>query len=30
MVKGMWGNGKVGVLGSEQNTAKTGKPLESG
>jgi len=30
MGKYMWGNGKVGVLGLEQNTTKTGKPLESG
>jgi len=26
----MWGNGKVGVLGLEQNTTKTGNSLESG
>ena len=26
----MWVNGKVGVLGLEQNTTKTGKSLESG
>jgi len=26
----MWGNGKVGVLGLEQNIIKTGKPLGSG
>ena len=30
MGKHMWGNGKVGVLGSEQNTTKTGKSLENG
>ena len=30
MGKYMWGNGKVGVLGLEQNIIKTGKSLESG
>ena len=30
MGKYMWGNAKVGVLGSEKNTTKTGKPFESG
>jgi hypothetical protein len=30
MGKYMWGNGKVGVLGSEQNTTKTGKPWKVG
>jgi hypothetical protein len=30
MGKYMWVNGKVGVLGLEQNIIKTGKSLESG
>jgi len=30
MGKYMWGNGKVGVLGLEQNIIKMGKSLESG